>query len=202
MPVIILGSIYGGVCTPTEAAVIAVIYGLLVGKFIYKEITLSKILSLISYNASFVGGFMLTFAPAAALGGVLAVLQVPALLQGALLSISSSKYVLLFIMTLMFLVIGMFVDTSAANIIFSPIMYAVMVPLGVNPVHLGLLITINLAIGFVTPPMAGNLFVASGLTKIPMEKIVHWAWPFIIACFVSLLLITYIPQISLFLLNF
>ena len=201
MPVIILGSIYGGVCTPTEAAVIAVMYGLLVGIFVYKEITFKKIVDLLSYNSSFVGGFMLTFAPAAALGGVLAMLQVPSGLQSAMLSVSSNKAVLLFIMTLMFIVIGMFVDTSAANLIFSPIMYAVMVPLGVNPVHLGLLITINLAIGFVTPPMAGNLFVASGMTKIPMEKIVSKAWPFIIACFISLLMVTYIPQISLFLVN-
>lgn len=201
MPVIILGSIYGGVCTPTEAAVIAVMYGLLVGIFVYKEITFKKIVDLLSYNSSFVGGFMLTFAPAAALGGVLAMLQVPSGLQSAMLSVSSNKAVLLFIMTLMFIVIGMFVDTSAANLIFSPIMYAVMVPLGVNPIHLGLLITINLAIGFVTPPMAGNLFVASGMTKIPMEKIVSKAWPFIIACFISLLMVTYIPQISLFLIK-
>ena len=92
---------------------------------------------------------------------------------------------------------GMVVDTTSANIIFSPILLAALKPYGVNPVHLGLIMTLNLAIGFVTPPVAGNLFVASGMTGIPMEKIAKAALPLIVAMFIALLIVTYIPAVSI-----
>jgi C4-dicarboxylate transporter DctM subunit len=93
--------------------------------------------------------------------------------------------------------VGMVVDTTSANIIFSPILLAALRPYGIDPVHFGLIMTINLAIGFVTPPVAGNLFVASGMTGIPMEKIASKALPFIVAMFVALLIVTYVPGSSL-----
>ncbi|HEY9053724.1 MAG TPA: TRAP transporter large permease [Rectinemataceae bacterium] len=201
MPLIILGGIYGGIFTPTEAAVIATFYGVVIGLFVYKELTLKGVWTMLVKNTSFVGGIMLTFAPAAAMGGVLSLLQVPQAVTAGLFSISQSKIVVLLIVNLFLILVGMVMDTTSANIIFSPILLAALKPFGVDPVHLGLLITINLAIGFVTPPVAGNLFVASGMTGIPLDKIVKKALPFIVTMFMALILITYVPASSIGLLR-
>jgi C4-dicarboxylate transporter DctM subunit len=197
MPIIILGGIYGGIFTPTEAAVVAIIYGVFIGIFVYKEMTWKRFLKMLDSNNSFVGGIMLTFAPAAALGAVLALLQIPTALTEFLFSVSDNKIIILLIVNLFLVLVGMVVDTTSANIIFSPILLTALRPYGVDPVHFGLIMTINLAIGFVTPPVAGNLFVASGMTGIPMEKIAIKALPFIIAMFIALLIVTYIPGCSL-----
>jgi C4-dicarboxylate transporter DctM subunit len=197
MPLIILGGIYGGIFTPTEAAVVAIVYGILVGIYGYKELTWDQVGKMLVNNTSFVGGIMLTFAPAAALGAVLALLGVPQGLTHLLFSISDNKIVILLIVNVFLVFVGMIVDTTSANIIFSPILLAALKPYGVDPIHFGLLMTINLAIGFVTPPVAANLFVASGMTGIPMESITKKALPFIIAMFVALLIITYMPMTSL-----
>jgi C4-dicarboxylate transporter DctM subunit len=197
MPGIILGGIYGGIFTPTEAAVIAIFYGVFVGIYVYKELTWKGCLDMLIKNTSFVGGIMLTFAPAAALGAVLALLGVPTGLTDFLLGLSSNKVVVLLIVNIFLIFVGMVVDTTAANIIFSPILLAALRPYGVDPVHFGLIMTINLAIGFVTPPVAANLFVASGMTGIPMDKVVKKALPFIVVMFIALLIVTYIPLTSI-----
>lgn len=197
MPGIILGGIYGGIFTPTEAAVVATAYGILVGIYGYKELKWSDIIPMLIKNTSFVGGILLTFAPAAALGAVLALLGVPRGLTTMLFALSSNKIVILLIVNVFLVFVGMIVDTTAANIIFSPILLTALRPYGVDPVHFGLLMTINLAIGFVTPPVAGNLFVASGMTGIPMDKIIKKAYPFIVAMFVALLIVTYVPATSI-----
>lgn len=197
MPVIILGGIYGGIFTPTEAAVVACIYSIPVGLFIYKEMTLKDIWKIFYKNTTFVGGIMLTFAPAAALGGVLALMGVPTMLSDFLFSITDSKYVVLLIVLVFLVFVGMVMDTTSANIIFSPILLQALRPFDVDPIHFGLIMTVMLALGFVTPPVAGNLFVASGMTGIPMEKIAKKALPLIAAMFVAAVVITYIPGISL-----
>jgi C4-dicarboxylate transporter DctM subunit len=114
-----------------------------------------------------------------------------------LFALSTNKIVILLIVNIFLVFVGMVVDTTAANIIFSPILLTALRPYGIDPVHFGLMMTINLAIGFVTPPVAGNLFVASGMTGIPMENIVKKALPFIVAMFVALLIITYVPATSI-----
>lgn len=197
MPAIILGGIYGGIFTPTEAAVVSIAYGIIIGIFGYKELTWKGVLDMLVKNTSFVGGIMLTFAPAAALGAVLSLLSVPTGLTTFLLGLSSNKIVVLLIVNVFLIFVGMVVDTTAANIIFSPILLAALRPYGVDPVHFGLIMTINLAIGFVTPPVAGNLFVASGMTGIPMDRIVKKALPFIVMMFIALLVVTYIPATSI-----
>lgn len=201
LPVIILGGIYGGVFTPTEAAVVACFYSLFVGLFIYRELKPKDIWTTFYKNTTFVGGIMLTFAPAAALGGVLALLGVPTALSNLLFSLTDNKIVVLLIVNIFLVFVGMVMDTTSANIIFSPILLQALKPFGVNPIHFGLIMTINLAIGFVTPPVAGNLFVASGMTGIPMEKIAKKAIPLILAMFVALLVVTYIPAVSMGILN-
>ncbi|MCI8650538.1 MAG: TRAP transporter large permease [Anaerotruncus sp.] len=196
LPIIILGGIYGGIFTPTEAAVVAIFYSLFVGLFIYKELKIQDIWTTFYKNTTFVGGIMLTFAPAGALGGVLALLGVPTALSNFLFSITNNKIVVLLIVNVFLVFVGMVMDTTSANIIFSPILLQALKPFGINPVHFGLIMTINLAIGFVTPPVAGNLFVASGMTGIPMEQIAKKALPLIVAMFVALLITTYIPAVS------
>ena len=152
-------------------------------------------------NTSFVGGIMLTFAPAAAMGAVLSLLRVPQGLTAFLFGISSNKIIVLLIVNIFLIFVGMVMDTTSANIIFSPILLMALKPYGINPVHFGLIMTINLAIGFVTPPVAGNLFVASGMTGIPLDKIVRKAFPFIVAMFLALMLVTYVPDTSIGLLK-
>ncbi|MEA5084928.1 MAG: TRAP transporter large permease [Lachnospiraceae bacterium] len=197
MPVIILGGIYGGVFTPTEAAVVATFYGIIIGFFVYKELKFKNLISILDKNTSNVGGFMLSFAPAAALGAVLTMLGVPGMLKDLLLNISTNIYVIMIIVNIFLLFIGMILDTISAIAVFAPILYAILVPMGINPVHLGVIVVVNLAIGFVTPPVAMNLFVASTMTGIPIDRIVRKAAPFIYAMIIALIIITFVPGISL-----
>jgi C4-dicarboxylate transporter, DctM subunit len=202
MPVVVLGGIYGGVFTPTEAAVVAIVYGVIIGLFVYKELKWKDLITIFDKNTSFVGGILLTFAPAAALGGVLAMMGIPKMVSDVLLSISNNLVVIMLIVNGFLLIAGMLMDTMSAIILFAPILMAVLTPLGMDPIHLGIIMVVNLAIGMVTPPVAFNLFVASGLTGIPMDKIVVKAIPFLVGLVVALMIITYIPSISLKILDF
>ena len=197
MPVIILGGIYGGIFTPTEAAVVSIVYGLVIGIFVYKELTWKRVIQLLSFNNSFVGGIMLTFAPAAAMGAILALLGIPNALTNFLFSISDNKIIILLIVNVFLVIMGLAIDTTSANIIFSPILLAALRPYGIDPVHLGLIITINLAIGFCTPPVCANIFVVSGMTRIPVDRIIPKAVPFLIAMFIVMLIVTFVPAIPL-----
>jgi C4-dicarboxylate transporter, DctM subunit len=199
MPVIILGGIYGGIFTPTEAAIIALMYGLFVSMVIYRELTFKQLFKIFDDFVSFSGGIVLTFAPAIALGAIFALLGVPQAITAGLMAVSSSKFVILLLINGFLLIVGMLLDAVTAIILLSPMLLTALRPFGVDPIHLGIIMTINLAVGFVTPPVAANLFVASGMTGIPIEKIAKVALPFIIALIVSLVIVTYIPQISLLL---
>jgi C4-dicarboxylate transporter DctM subunit len=199
MPVIILGGIYGGVFTPTEAAVVALMYGIFVSMVIYKELTFKELLSVIDSFVSFSGGIVLTFAPAIALGAIFALLGVPKTITAGLLAISGNTFVALLLINCFLLCVGMLLDSITAIILLAPMLLSVLQPFGIDPIHFGIIMTLNLAVGFVTPPVAANLFVASGMTGIPIEKIARVAMPFIMALFVSLILMTYIPELSLFL---
>jgi C4-dicarboxylate transporter DctM subunit len=197
MPIIILGGIYGGVFTPTEAAVVAVMYGLFVSMVIYRELSFRKLFQLVDNFVSFNGGIVLTFAPAIALGAIFALLGIPKAITSTLIAVSSSKIVALLLVNAFLLVVGMLLDSITSIILLAPMLLAALLPFGVNPVHFGIIMTLNLAIGFVTPPVAANLYVASGMTGIPIERLAKVAFPFIIALFVALILVTYIPKLSL-----
>ena len=201
MPIIILGGIYGGIFTPTEAAVIAIVYGIVIGLFVYRELKFKDLFGMFESNVTFVGGFMLTYAPAAALGGFLIMLGLPDILKGALLSITTNIYIILLILNIFLLLLGMFLDCVSSIVVFAPILYAIMVPMGIDPVHLGLIIVVNLAVGFVTPPVCMNLFVVCTQTGFPLDKIVGKALPLIVAMFLAVLVITFVPGISLGILN-
>ena len=197
MPIIILGGIYGGFFTPTEASVVSVAYGIIVGMFIYKNLTLKDLWQLIVKTATNVGGFMLAYAPAACLGSTLILLGVTKKISHLLLSISSNIYVILFIVTIFLMIAGMFLDTTSNLVVFGPILYSVLSPMGVNVIHLGVIMIVCLAVGFVTPPVCMNVFVASNMTGLSMEEIVKPVWPQILALFFVCLLLAFVPSLSL-----
>ena len=196
VPVIILGGIYGGVFTPTEAAVVSCVYGIIVGKFIYKELKWKDIPKIFVENGVLFGSVAITIATATALGTVFSMLQVPATLAKAIAAISTNKYVILLLINLFLLVVGMCMDTGAAILILAPVLYQVILPLGIDPIHFGVIMVINLAIGMVTPPVAINLFVASGMTGVPTMKIAKEALPFIFAFLFALVVIVLVPELS------
>ncbi len=197
MPIIILGGIYSGVFTPTEASVIAIAYGMIIGLFVYKELKLRDICNIFQKTASFVGGFMLAYAPACALGSTLILLGLTNKISAALLGVTDNVYVILTLVVVFLIIMGMFLDTVSCLVVFGPILYAVLLPMGIDVIHLGVIMIICLAVGFVTPPVCMNIFIASNMTKIPVEAIAKKALPFIIALGFVCLLIAYFPQISL-----
>jgi C4-dicarboxylate transporter DctM subunit len=199
MPIIILGGIYGGIFTPTEASVVAVVYGAIVGMFVYKELSFKDLLSVLDKNVSFIGAIQFTLGPATILGALFALMGIPEQLAAFLGGISQNKYIILLIINVILLFVGMIMDSISAIVILATTLMAALVQFNVDPVHFGIIMTVNLAVGFITPPVAANLFVASGLTGIPIEEIVKKIWPFIIALLISLALITLFPGISLWL---
>ncbi|NPV43963.1 MAG: TRAP transporter large permease [Firmicutes bacterium] len=199
VPVIILGGIYGGIFTPTEAAVVGVVYALIVGIFIHKELGWKEIYEsfrdsvLINGATTFMIGLSISFA------NFLTMEQVPASVANMLLSISESSIVILILINLFLLFVGCFIDNISSCIILAPILLPIVTKLGMDPVQFGVVMTINLATGFVTPPYGANLFIASAVAGISVEKISRYIIPFIIAMLIALILTTYIPGISLFL---
>lgn len=198
-PLIILGGIYGGVFTPTEAAVVAVVYGFIVGAFIYKELKFEQIYSSLYKTAITVGSVMIIIGVATTFGRLLTMYQIPHKMALYLSSVSQNKYVILMLINLFLLFIGMFMETLATVIILTPLLLPVVMRLGVDPIHFGILLVVNSEIGFLTPPLGVNLFVASGISKISIERITRAVIPFIIALFGAVTLLTFFPQISTFL---
>jgi len=201
MPIIILGGIYGGIFTPTEAANVAVIYGLLVGFFVYRELKISDLVPILRSAAISTSMVMLIIATASAFGLILTREMVPNTVANFLIDISNNKYVLLMMVNVMLLIVGTFMETNAAIIILAPIFYPVILKMGIDPIHFGVVMVVNLAIGMITPPLGVNLFVACGLTKLSIERIVNANWVYLIVSLLVLALITFVPVISLWLPN-
>lgn len=199
-PVIILGGIYGGIVTPTEAADISVIYALIVSMLIYKTFKISDIPSALRETARTAAPVMLIVATATVFGRVLTMMQTPQEIASLIVDNFTSKLAVLFIINLFLLFVGMIMDTTPAILILTPIFLPIATGLGVDPIHFGVIMVVNLAIGFVSPPIGVNLFVASSLTKIPIMRIAKHAVPFIVAFLLALVFITLFPQLSLCLL--
>lgn len=196
VPVIILGGIYGGIFTPTEAAAVAVIYGFFAGKFIYKELTWEKFKSAVMSSCVTVGNVLIIVGTATTLGRVFTVENLPAILSDLIGGIDS-KLVILLIINGLLLIVGCLMETSAAIMILAPILLPLVAPFGVNPIHFGLIMVLNLAIGMITPPVGCNLFVAAGLAKLDFMKIVKGVLPLLVFMLISLVLVTYVPAITL-----
>ncbi|NYB72755.1 TRAP transporter large permease [Sedimentibacter hydroxybenzoicus DSM 7310] len=197
VPVIILGGIYGGIFTPTEAAAVAVIYGFVVGVFVHKDLKLSELPEVIASSALTTATVMIIVGTATTFGRILTLEQIPIMIANAISSFSSNPYVVLFLINILLLFVGCFMDTTAAIIILSPILLPVALAIGVDPIHFGIIMVTNLAIGFITPPLGVNLFVACGVAKSPLEDVVKGVIPFFICMLVALALITVFPEISL-----
>jgi C4-dicarboxylate transporter DctM subunit len=201
VPVIILGGIYGGVFTPTEAAAVAVVYGLFVGLFVYRELKISEIHKQLVSSSLMTGAILIIVGTATMLGRILTLEHVPDMLAESLMAFSDSKYVFLAIVGVFLFLVGMVMDTLGALLILAPLLIEVALKFGIDPIHFGLVMVLNLVIGFVTPPVGINLFVAAGMTGLDFLVLSKACIPFICALLVTLALVTYIPAITLWLPN-
>lgn len=196
MPIIILGGIYSGVFTATEAAVVSCVYGMIVGFFIYRKLSLKQVLIMLRDNAVFIGGTMLTIAPSTAMAQVFAYLGVANSISNLFLSISTSKYFILLVVYIILFIAGMFVQTTPCIVILTPILLPVCQSVGIDVFQFGMIMVLALSIAFVTPPVASNLFIVSTMTGIPMNKYLKPMMPFMIGLFFCLILVGVFPQIS------
>ena len=196
VPIIILGGIYSGLFSPTEAAVIACAYGLLAGTLIYRELTLKKLYDSLVSSAETVGTVLIMVGTGTVLGKILALERIPDAIMSGMTSLTDNKLVILLLINLLLLVVGCIMDTTPAILILSPILYPVARAFGIGIIHFGLIMVTNMAIAFITPPVGVNLFVASGMTKMKFTDLCKAIVPFIVIMFISLTLITYIPAIT------
>ena len=199
-PVIILGCIYSGVASPTEAAVISVFYALILSIFVYKTIVIKEIFDVCVETIRTFAPILFILATSVAFSRVLTLMQVPQIISEWILNSFSNEVVILLVINLVLLVVGMVMDTTPAILILTPILLPIATAIGVNPVQFGVIMIVNLAIGFITPPIGINLFVASSLTDVPVMDIAKKSIPMIICFLIALLLFTFIPSISLMLL--
>ena len=195
-PVIILGSIYGGLATPTEAAVISVFYSLIISLFVYRTMSFRDIGPVLKESVSYCLPALFILATAAAFARVLALLQVPQTLGIWIGETFQSKVAILLAINIFLLFLGMIMDTTPAIVIVAPILAPIVTSLGINGVHFGIIVVVNLAIGFVTPPIGTNLFIASSVSGLDVLEIAKKAVPFIVFFLVALLLITFVPALS------
>ena len=201
MPVIILGGIYGGIFTPTEAAAVSVVYGLFVGMVIYKEVKFKDLWEILIDSAKTTGGIMLIVACASLFSFVCTRFGISTAASELLARVAGNQFTFLLICNIIFLIAGCFIDANSAMYIFIPIMLPVCKALGYNVIAFGIMATVNLAIGQVTPPVGVNLFVAIGIKlrdgiRVTLQEISRAVVPMVAASIVVLLIITYIPQIS------
>jgi len=200
-PVIIIGGIYGGIFTPTEAAAVAAVYGLVVGLFVYKELKVKDLPELIFKAVISTVIIMFIVGASSVFGWMLTNLRIPQQLAQAVMSATMPPALFLLIVNVLFLIAGTMVNASAAIVILGPIVLPIALGLGINPVFFGVLMVVNLAIGCITPPVGLDLFVASAITKIPIEQLIRRVMPYLLVLLVDLMILTYIPQIIMFLPN-
>lgn len=198
MPVIILGGIYGGIFTPTEAAAVSVFYGLFVGFVIYKDLNLNKLSDIMVDSCSTTATVMFITMGASLFAYVLTRARLDEAIENVMLNVTGGSVVIFFIIVnIVLLIAGCFLDSTSALYIFTPLFAPVALQLGIDPIHLGVVMIVNLAIGLFTPPVGVNMYVACGIGKISIEDISKGIIPCLVAMLIILLLITYIPAISL-----
>ncbi|BAC15211.1 C4-dicarboxylate transport system permease large protein [Oceanobacillus iheyensis HTE831] len=197
MPIIILGGIYSGIFTATEAAGVAVAYAFIVSVFVYKAINKVNIKEILTQASVTTSTIMFILATAGLFSWILTIENIPQQVASLITSISDSPMVFLTIVILVLLLVGMFMETNASIIILAPILVPVAVELGLDPVHFGIVMIVTLAIGMVTPPLGLNLFVVSKIGKVRIDHLTKGLIPFYIAILISLIVITYIPSITM-----
>lgn len=199
VPVLILGGIYCGIFTPTEAAAVAAFYGLIVGVFIYKEIAVKELFHCFAESCVTSSVVIVLMGMAAILCNIMTLQKIPVIVAEYITSISDNKIVILILINVMLLITGTFMEAAAAIVVLTPILLPVVTMLGVDPVHFGVIMVLNLAIGFITPPVGVNLFVASGIIKTSIKDMMSAVILPLLSMIVVLLLVTYMPVFSLWL---
>ncbi|MFW3613392.1 TRAP transporter large permease [Billgrantia antri] len=192
-PVIILGGIFSGIFTPSEAAVVAVNYALLVSLFVYRDLSLADVYRILIRSAITTAVIMLVIATSAVLSWTLSSWQVPGAIAQAVLSLSTDPYVIMLLVVAVILLTGVFIETASALIILTPVLLPLVGQLGIDPIHFGIIIVMGLAIGMITPPVAINLYVASSVTQLPLERITRAILPYLLGLIAVLLLVVYVP---------
>lgn len=201
-PVIILGGIYGGIMTPTEAAAIAALYGLVVGLFVYRDLNIKKVYDHLVKAGVTSSVIILLIVMASIFGRLITLEQIAQIVANFVLSISENKIVILLLLNLFLLLIGLVMEALAAIVIVTPILLPMAVAMGVDPIHFGIIMIFNLAIGFVTPPVGVNLFVAASTAKVKIETVIKGNNLLLGTMLVLLVIVTFVPEISLWLTSF
>lgn len=201
MPILVVGGILGGLFTPTEAAVVSVVYALIVSLFIYKSLTLRELPSIFKQALTISAVIMILTSNAAAFAWVLGAEQAPQQALNLLFSLTENKFILLFIINIFLLLIGCFMDTTSALLITVPTLLTIGSALGVGPIHLGLIVSVNLSIGMATPPLGFTLFTACSISNVSITKTIRPILPMLAVMCMVLLLVTYFPSIFLWLPN-
>ena len=195
--VIIVGGVIGGIFTPTESAAVAAVWALFVTLVIYRDVSLRDLPAMMVGVVHTVAMVMMVIGFASGFAYLMTLMQLPARITTALLTLSTNKYVILVLINVMLLVLGTFMDMAPLLLICTPILLPVINVLGVSPVHFGIIMMLNLGIGLVTPPVGTTLFVGCAIGRIPIERAARTLWPFWLAMLAVLLLVTYIPALAM-----
>lgn len=201
-PVVVLGGIYGGIFTPTEAAVVSVVYCLLVGLFVHKEFTVQELPQIFIHSAMVSATILIIMGPAAYFGKCMAIAGFPQMVAEYLQMFSSSPFSFLLIVNVLLVVVGMLIEGVAALTILSPLLIPIAIAYSIDLLHFGVILTVNLAAGLFTPPFGLNLFIASKIANVPFTKTFPFLWPQVVAVFIALALIIIFPSLSTWLPHF
>jgi len=199
VPVIVLGGIYGGITTPTEAGVVAVVYAFLIEGFVHRTLNWGKVYEIMKSSALTNASIFLVVATASALGQILMFYNVPDMMVNFFVGISESPYILLPIIILFLLVMGTFMDALANILILTPLLLPVVSKIGFDPIHFGIVMIVCISMGFLTPPVGVNLFVGCAISKLRIEQLSKAVLPFLLAMIIAVLVLTFVPQLSLWL---
>jgi len=200
--VIIMGGILGGVFTPTESAAVACVYAFLVTMLVYRDYRWRDLPRLVHRTVKTVAIVMILIGFASGFGYIMALMQLPAKVTAFFTGLSDDRYVILMLINVMLLVLGTLMDMAPLILICTPILLPVMTSLGVDPIHFGMIMMVNLGIGLITPPVGSVLFVGCAVGKVPIEQVTRTIWPFYIGLFAVLLVVTYVPAVSLWIPSF
>ncbi|MCP1675759.1 C4-dicarboxylate transporter DctM subunit [Natronocella acetinitrilica] len=198
-PVVILGGIYGGVFTPTEASMVGVFYGLIVGLFIYKELKWTELGTVLLRSMRTSGIIMFIISMAYAFAYLMANEQIPAQIAGYLLSISDNPLIILLLVNLLLLILGAIMDNVSGMVILSSVLTAIGAQIGMDPIQLGAMVVINLAVGMVTPPVGYSIFVGASISGLRVETVALHLWPFLLVLLGVIALVAYVPAVTLWL---
>jgi C4-dicarboxylate transporter DctM subunit len=195
--VIILGGIYSGAFTPTEAAAVSAVYAFVIAVFVYRDVTLREVPRVIADAAKVTAMLMFIIANAYLFAFVLTTEQVPQTTSQWITDLGLPPWAFLIVLNLLLLVAGSFMEATSVVLIFAPIMFPIATALGIHPVHLGIIMTVNMEIGMITPPVGLNLFVTSGIAKLPVTAVIRAAMPWLLVLLLALVIVTYVPWVSL-----